>query len=75
MTNDPGRGPVSIVLNGDRHSVRAGASVADLLADLSLVPGAVVVERNREILVRGALAATPVEEGDRIELVHFVGGG
>lgn len=68
-------GGVSIVLNGESRRVRTGLSVADLLRDLALRPGMVVVERNREILAREALNATPVEEGDRIELVHFVGGG
>lgn len=66
---------VSIVVNGDERGVPEGTSAADLLADLSLNPGAVVVERNREILARDALSSTPLEAGDRIELVHFVGGG
>ena len=68
-------GRVSIVLNGEHRVVGAGLSVAGLLRHLSLEPGMVVVERNREILARDALAAVPVEEGDRFELVHFVGGG
>lgn len=68
-------GFVSIVLNGESRLVPIGLTVADLLRDLELHAGMVVVERNREILAREALQATPVEEGDRIELVHFVGGG
>ena len=68
-------GAVSIVLNGERRSVGAGLTVAGLLRRLELHPGMVVVERNREILAREALRATPVEEGDRFEVVHFVGGG
>ena len=67
--------PVSIVLNGESRAVRQGLSVADLLRDLELHPGMVVVEHNRKIVARKALRATPVEEGDTIELVHFVGGG
>ena len=66
---------VSIVLNGERRPVAAGLSVSGLLLELKLKPGMVVVERNREILARDALGDTPVEDGDRIELVHFVGGG
>ena len=66
---------VSIVLNGERRRVAAGLSVAGLLRSLELEPGMVVVERNREILARDAVGATAVEDGDRIELVHFVGGG
>lgn len=65
----------SIVLNGEKRAVRIGLTVADLLRDLELHAGMVVVERNREILAREVLQDTPVEEGDRIELVHFVGGG
>lgn len=77
----PGGGPgarpgrVSIVLNGETRPVEAGLTVAGLLRKLELAPGTVVVERNREILGRDAVGATPVEEGDRFELVHFVGGG
>ena len=66
---------VSIVLNGEPRSVEDGLSVADLVSGLGLTAGMVVVERNREILARQALGATPVEEGDRFEFVHFVGGG
>jgi len=66
---------VAVVVNGGERAVPAGTSAADLLAALSLEPGAVVVERNREILARDALPSTTLEEGDRIELVHFVGGG
>lgn len=66
---------VAVVVNGDERAVPQGLTVADLLAELSLKPGAVVVERNREILARDALPSTPLEDGDRIELVHFVGGG
>lgn len=66
---------VSIVLNGETRSVGAGLTVMGLLRLLELRAGMVVVERNREILKRETLRATPVEEGDRIEIVHFVGGG
>ena len=66
---------VSIVLNGERRRVAAGLSVDGLLRSLQLEPGMVVVERNREILARDAVGITAVEDGDRIELVHFVGGG
>ncbi len=66
---------VSIVLNGERRLLEPGLSVAELLHDLGLDPGMVVVERNREILARRNLAGIPVADGDRYELVHFVGGG
>ena len=50
-------------------------SVTDLLVDLGLRPQLVVVKRNREILERGGYAETRLEDGDTLELVHFVGGG
>ena len=67
--------PVSIVVNGELRSVETGLRVTDLLGSLGLEPGMVVVERNREILAREILGETAVEDGDRFELVHFVGGG
>lgn len=66
---------VSIQVNGDQREVPAGLDVAALLGHLELHPRMVVVERNGDILRREALDATPVEPGDRFELVHFVGGG
>lgn len=71
----PGRRQVSIVLNGQPRVVEAGLSVRALLRQLELEPGMVVVEHNRRILARDALADAEIREGDRIELVHFVGGG
>lgn len=64
-----------VVVNGEEQSVRRGITLAGLLSDLKLDPRAVVVEHNRRIVRRDALATTSVGEGDRVELVHFVGGG
>ena len=66
---------VRIQVNGDAREVPPGLGVAALLGHLELHPRMVVVERNGEILRRDALETTPVEPGDRFELVHFVGGG
>jgi len=67
--------PIQITVNGEPRDVPAGQSLLSLLEHFSLDPRAVVVERNREIIRRPALAQTTVEAGDTIELVHFVGGG
>jgi thiamine-phosphate pyrophosphorylase len=64
-----------VVVNGEERRARRGITLAGLLSDLSLDPRAVVVEHNRRIVRRDALATTSVGEGDRVELVHFVGGG
>jgi thiazole synthase len=66
---------VTIVVNGEDREIEPGQSLEALLRSLDLDPRAVVVERNRVIVRRPALADTTVEEGDQLELVHFVGGG
>jgi len=66
---------LTIQVNGEVRTVGSGTTVKDLLESLDLHPGLVVVERNREILDRDAYGDQTLEEGDRLELVHFVGGG
>ena len=63
-----------ITLNGDDHQTEA-RTISDLVAELGLDIRKVAVERNLELTPRSLHAATPVEEGDRIEVVQFVGGG
>ena len=65
----------SIVVNGEKREAKSGTMVADLLLALGLDSGRVAIERNLEILPRPAWTATPVEPGDRYEIVQFVGGG
>jgi thiamine biosynthesis protein ThiS len=66
---------LTITLNGDPRRVAAGSSVANLLASLDLPAEKVAVERNLAIVPTSLDATTPLEDGDRIELVQFVGGG
>jgi len=66
---------VRVRLNGKDRDVDAGHSVRSLIESLELHPSLVVVELNKEILPRDSYAETAVQEGDHIELVHFVGGG
>lgn len=70
-----GERSLRIVVNGEERSVPAGSTAADLLEGLGMDPRAVVVERNREIISRDELADASLEEGDRLEIVQFVGGG
>jgi thiamine biosynthesis protein ThiS len=67
--------PIDITLNGDPRRIEGPATLASLLETLGLDARAVVVELNRRIVRRPMLAETPVNSGDSIELVHFVGGG
>ena len=66
---------ITIVVNGEKQQLDGDSSVLDLLRALDLKPETVVVEVNREIVRRPALASTSLHEADQIELVHFVGGG
>ncbi len=66
---------ISIVVNGEDHAAKPGATVTDLLLELGLDSGRVAIERNREILPWPKWAETTVEAGDRYEIVQFVGGG
>ncbi len=66
---------VSIRVNGEHRRIAAGLTIAQLAADLGLVPEKVAVERNLEIVPRSTLGDVIVEDGDELEIVHFVGGG
>jgi thiazole synthase len=68
-------GTISIVVNGDHKRVRDGITLAELTAQIGLVPEKVAVERNLEVVPRSTLAQVKVEDGDELEIVHFVGGG
>lgn len=68
-------GTVSITVNGEHKRVAAGLSIADLATELGLVPEKVAVERNLAVVPRSTLAKVCVEDGDELEIVHFVGGG
>lgn len=64
-----------IEVNGQPHEVAAGATVAALLSELGIGSGPVAVERNRVIVPRAEHAATALSDGDKLEVVQFVGGG
>jgi sulfur carrier protein len=66
---------MKILVNGEERLARAGDTVLDLLGALNRPSGRVAIERNREILPRPEWALTPVQAGDRYEIVQFVGGG
>ncbi|MGQ3231118.1 MAG: sulfur carrier protein ThiS [Blastomonas fulva] len=66
---------INLHINGEPRRVSAGQSIAALVTSLGLDPAKVAVERNLEIVPRSTLADVMVGEGDRLEIVHFVGGG
>jgi thiazole synthase len=68
-------GTITITVNGEHRRVTAGMTIADLANDLGLAPEKVAVERNLEIVPRSTLADVRIQDGDELEIVHFVGGG
>lgn len=66
---------MEIYVNGEMRRVDEGTTVLDLLRDLSLPETRVAVERNRALVRKADFSGTVLGEGDRIELVTFVGGG
>jgi sulfur carrier protein len=66
---------MKLILNGEPRAFSGVAHIAELVATLGLDPRKVAVERNLEIVPRSAYARTRLADGDRIEIVHFIGGG
>ena len=66
---------MKLTVNGESMDLPSGTTAAALLESLKLNPGLVVVELNLDILKRDELAGASLKEGDRVEIVHFVGGG
>jgi sulfur carrier protein len=62
-------------VNGEERSIEAVTDVAGLVAALGLDGRKVAVERNLQIVPRSTYGATALMDGDRIEIVHFIGGG
>jgi len=66
---------MNLTVNGEPRTFSALASLLDLVAALGLDARKVAVERNLEIVPRSAYGRTALADGDRIEIVHFIGGG
>lgn len=62
-------------INGDGKEFNDTLTLADLIAQLGMKADRVAVELNREIVSRAQWAETPLHDGDKLEIVHFVGGG
>ncbi len=66
---------MQITLNGEARQLDQPGSLRGLLESLGLDPAKIAVERNLEIVPRGAYDQVQVSDGDRLEIVHFIGGG
>ena len=69
---------MQLVLNGQSREfsqLLSGAHLQDLIVELGLKGDRIAIEHNGDIVPRAEWANTGVSEGDRLEIVHFVGGG
>ncbi len=66
---------IEITINGDPHEVAEGQDLAALLHKLNLDPRKVAVERNLGIVPKTTYHNVILLNGDKLEIVHFIGGG
>jgi len=66
---------MKLYVNGEEREVGGALSLAELIAQLELPVARIAVELNREVVRRSDWSGTTLHEEDRIEIVHFVGGG
>ena len=66
---------MTLTINGEPGRFDAAMSLATLVSALGLDGRKVAIERNLEIVPRSAYGKTRLADGDRIEIVHFIGGG
>ena len=66
---------MQIELNGEPHAIGEGATIASLIERLALTGRRFAVEVNEEVVPRGRHAERVLADGDRVEIVHAIGGG
>ncbi|HEV2699941.1 MAG TPA: sulfur carrier protein ThiS [Terriglobales bacterium] len=66
---------MTLTINGEEREFPNLASLSDLITQLGMKPDRVAVELNRELISRDRWPATHISNGDKLEIVHFVGGG
>lgn len=66
---------VTILLNGEDYQCDRDSTISDLLKVLDLHPMGVAIEHNRHILKKKNYDRTVLNDGDKVEIVQFVGGG
>ena len=66
---------MQIILNGTEKNFQDQISIATLIKELELDEQKIAIERNKEIVPRTAFNSIRLCEGDKIEIVHFIGGG
>lgn len=69
------RHKMNIVLNGEEINIADSLNVMGLIDLYELPASKVAVERNLEIVPKSAYVTTMLKENDKVEIVHFIGGG
>jgi len=64
-----------VYVNGEPREINQPLTVAELVTELDLPPARIAIELNRAVVRRNDWSATTLNDDDRIEIVHFVGGG
>ncbi|HEX5435256.1 MAG TPA: sulfur carrier protein ThiS [Candidatus Angelobacter sp.] len=64
-----------LIINGDSREFPDGLTLSALITQLGMKADRVAVELNLEIVPRDQWEATQLKDGDKLEIVHFVGGG
>ncbi|MDE2462906.1 MAG: sulfur carrier protein ThiS, partial [Alphaproteobacteria bacterium] len=67
--------PLHVVINGEDREISGTMTLAALLSELGIETGKIAIERNLEIVPRSQYDRVQVAAGDRLEIVHFIGGG
>src|ERR1700728_2668833 len=66
---------LNVTINGEARALQGPVNIRELLSGLGLDPAKIAVERNLEIVPRSNYGSVVVVEGDKLEIVHFIGGG
>ena len=66
---------MKLTINGEGREFESLSTLTDLIAQLGMKSDRVAIELNRELVPRKNWASTSISDGDKLEIVHFVGGG
>jgi thiamine biosynthesis protein ThiS len=64
-----------VIINGEETELTDGVSVQEMVEGLDLKPARLAIEVNRRIIRKAEWGSTSLSDGDKVEIVHFVGGG
>lgn len=66
---------MQVTVNGQERELNCGMNVTELLDLFELQPIRAAVEINEDLVPRATFSSTTIQDGDRVEIVTFVGGG